>query len=58
MKKVLCPRCDNYLTFDETKYQGVGIIYFHCTYCGKKFGVRLGSKEADAAKLKTYDKEI
>ena len=58
MKKVLCPRCDNYLTFDETKYQGVGIIYFHCTYCGKKFGVRLGSKEADAAKLKTSDKEI
>ena len=20
MKRVLCPKCDNYITFDETKY--------------------------------------
>ena len=58
MKKVLCPRCDNYLTFDETKYQGVGVIYFHCQYCGRKFGVKIGSKEADAAKMRTSDSEV
>ncbi|MEG1616909.1 MAG: FHA domain-containing protein [Bacteroidales bacterium] len=57
MKKVLCPRCDNYLTFDETKYQGVGVIHFICQYCGRRFGVRLGSKEADAEKMKTSDGE-
>ncbi len=58
MKKVLCPRCDNYLTFDETKYQGVGVMHFICQYCGRRFGVRIGSKEADAEKLKTSDGEV
>lgn len=58
MKKVLCPRCDNYLTFDETKYTTNGIIHFVCPYCGRRFGVRLGSKEADAAKMVTSNKEI
>jgi FHA domain. len=58
MKKVLCPRCDNYLTFDEKKFQGVGVMYFDCQYCGRRFGVRIGSKEADAMKLKTSDAEI
>lgn len=58
MKKVLCPRCDNYLTFDETKYEGGGIVHFICQYCGRRFGVRLGSKEADAAKMVASDGEI
>ena len=58
MKKVLCPRCDNFLTFDETKFTTNGTIHFACQYCGRRFGVRLGSKEADATKLTTSDKEI
>lgn len=58
MKKVICPRCDNYLSFDETKYQGTGVIYFTCPDCARRFGVRIGSKEADAEKLKTSDAEI
>ena len=58
MKKVLCPRCDNYLTFDETKYQSPGVIHFICQYCGRRFGVRLGSKEADATNLNSREGEI
>ena len=58
MKKVLCPRCDNYLTFDETKFEGKGIMHFACQYCGRRFGVRIGSKEADAVNLKTKNSEV
>ncbi len=58
MKKVLCPRCDNFLTFDETKFNTNGVVHFACQYCGRRFGVKLGSKEADATKLLASDKEI
>ena len=49
MKKVVCPRCDNFLRFDETKYDNVKVIHFICQHCGRKFGIRLGTKEADAS---------
>ena len=34
MKRVLCPKCDNYITFDETKYtegQSLAVSYTHLT---------------------------
>lgn len=43
MKRVRCPRCDSYITFDETKYQDKATLIFACPYCGKQFGVRLGT---------------
>ena len=28
MKRVLCPKCDNYITFDETKYtEGQSLVF-------------------------------
>lgn len=29
MKRVLCPKCDNYITFDETKYTEGPVFGFY-----------------------------
>lgn len=42
MKRVRCPKCNNYVTFDETKYKPGDSLIFQCQYCGKQFGIRLG----------------
>lgn len=32
MKRVLCPKCDNYITFDETKYtEGQSLVLYAST---------------------------
>lgn len=41
MKKIRCPRCDNYILFDETKYVNEQIIYLQCASCGRKYGIRI-----------------
>lgn len=43
MKRVRCPRCDNYVIFDETNYPDGQSLVFQCNSCGKQFGVRIGS---------------
>ena len=42
MKRVRCPKCDNYITFDETQYEAGQSLVFHCPECGKQFGIRIG----------------
>lgn len=42
MKRVRCPKCDNFITFDETKYKDGQSLVFECTECGKQFGIRIG----------------
>ena len=42
MKRVRCPKCDNYITFDETKYTAGQSLVFQCPECGKQFGIRIG----------------
>ena len=42
MKRVRCPKCDNYITFDETKYSAGQSLVFKCNECGKEFGIRIG----------------
>lgn len=42
MKRVRCPKCDHYITFDETKYESGQSLVFQCTDCGKQFGIRIG----------------
>lgn len=41
MKKVRCPRCDNFISFDETKFQNGSSPFFECHHCGRKFGIKL-----------------
>ncbi len=42
MKRVRCPKCDSYITFDETKYSPGQSLVFKCNECGKEFGIRIG----------------
>lgn len=52
MKRVLCPKCDNYITFDETKYSEGQSLVFICDQCKKQFSIRIGK-----SKLKAIRKE-
>ena len=52
MKRVRCPKCDNYITFDETRYETGQSLVFHCPQCGKQFGIRMG-----ASKLRQTQRE-
>jgi len=42
MKRVRCPKCDQYITFDETKYAAGQSLVFQCPECGRQFGIRIG----------------
>ena len=51
MKRVRCPKCDKYTTFDETKYRSGQSLVFECSQCHKQFGIRMGiSKLHDTQK--------
>ncbi len=50
MKRVRCPKCDNYITFDETQYADGQTLVFRCTECNKEFGIRLATTALPAAK--------
>ena len=52
MKRVRCPMCDSYITFDETKYTSGQSLVFKCNECGKEFGIRIG-----VSKLRSTQKE-
>ncbi len=52
MKRVRCPKCDNFITFDETKYKSGQRLVFQCPQCGKEFGIRIG-----VSKLRKTQKE-
>ena len=41
MKRVACPKCGAYLTFDENKYPVGRILVFECAACKKSFKVRV-----------------
>ena len=42
MKRVRCPKCDQYIIFDETQYTEGQSLVFQCHECGKQFGIRIG----------------
>ena len=52
MKRVRCPKCDQYITFDETRYESGQRLVFQCTQCGKQFAIKMG-----ASKLANTQKE-
>lgn len=45
MKRIFCPKCDNQLAFDETKYQEGQVLAFVCPQCGSQFKIKLGRKK-------------
>lgn len=52
MKRVRCPKCDEYIVFDETKYSEGQSLVFQCDNCGRQFGIRIG-----VSKLRKTQKE-
>ena len=58
MKRVRCPKCDQYITFDETKYTAGQALVFKCPDCGKEFSIRIGlSKLRDRQKDEDPDEQ-
>ena len=59
MKRVLCPKCDNYITFDETKYTEGQSLVFVCDHCKKQFSIRIGKSKLKATrKEEILDKHV
>ena len=52
MKRVRCPKCDNFITFDESKYEEGQSLVFECPECDKQFAIRIG-----VSKLRKTQKE-
>ena len=48
MKRIRCPKCENYLTFDETKYSEGQSLVFVCEHCKKQFSIRVGKTKMKA----------
>lgn len=48
MKRIRCPKCENYLTFDETKYSEGQSLVFVCEHCKKQFSIRIGKTKMKA----------
>ncbi len=48
MKRILCPKCENYISFDETKYGEGQSLVFVCEHCSKQFSIRLGKSKVKA----------
>ena len=58
MKRVRCPKCDNFILFDESKYQEGQSLVFQCPNCNKQFGIRMGvSKLRDRQKDENPDEQ-
>lgn len=58
MKRVRCPKCDNYITFDETQYTDGQQLVFQCTECNKQFAIRIGKSKLQATrKEETFDEQ-
>lgn len=50
MKRILCPKCDNYIIFDETKYSEGQSLVFICEHCKKQFSIRIGKTKLKATR--------
>ncbi len=50
MKRVRCPKCGSYQTFDESAYQEGQVLVFECTECRKQFGIRIGTSRLHATR--------
>ncbi len=44
MKKIRCPKCDDYISFDETRVKPGVSLAFRCNHCGKNFSIKFKTK--------------
>lgn len=57
MKRIKCPKCKKYITFDETKYANSQSLFFQCPSCNKRFGIKLGISKIKDKQSNTPTKE-
>lgn len=53
MKRIRCPKCDESILFDETKYEAGRVLVFECPDCHKQFKLRMPKPKADAPAAQT-----
>lgn len=41
MKRLRCPKCDELIIFDETRYEPGRVLIFECPQCLKQFRIRM-----------------
>ena len=58
MKRVRCPKCDEFITFDETNYKDGQALVFECPNCGKQFGIRIGKSKLRATQKEEQPHEM
>lgn len=58
MKRVLCPKCENYIYFDETKYAEGQSLVFVCEHCTKLFGIRIGQSKLKATRKEENTSDV
>lgn len=46
MKKIRCPKCDESILFDETRYVPGRVLVFECPECHKQFKIRIPQPKA------------
>ena len=47
MKKIRCPKCDDFIIFDEKTIDMENVVVFKCQHCGKSFKVKFKRKNKD-----------
>lgn len=58
MKRIRCPKCDEAILFDETKYEPGRILVFECPECHKQFKIRIPQpKPQNVTEENTEDSE-
>ena len=57
MKKIRCPKCDEYITFDETNYTEGQTLVFVCDHCSKQFTIRIVRNNKNKNKNKETENE-
>ncbi|MBQ8099051.1 MAG: FHA domain-containing protein [Bacteroidaceae bacterium] len=54
MKRIACPKCGNFVTFDEKAYPANRILVFECAACKKQFKVRVNKSQDEEAEEQAY----
>lgn len=57
MKRIMCPKCENYITFDETKYTEGQSLVFICQHCKKQFSIRIGKTKLKSTERNEVQEE-
>lgn len=58
MKRILCPKCENYVVFDETKQEPGKPIVLVCNQCAKQLTIRLRNKSSEKTTVPSSGEEV